>query len=151
MRPRLRLLGSIACVLAVSLAVTAIALAADPVKGSKYSGRVKTSVTLTVSFKVTASGKKVTGFKVRLSLPNSCGYGGPEPTQFFKPAKISHGRFSGTVTEKSAISGKVVDSAKVTGRFLAGGKEQGTVKTTVPAAKRCNGTFSYSTKASKGD
>ena len=95
-------------------------------------------------------GERLGGFKVRLSLPNSCGYGGPAPTQVSKPAKISHGRFSGTVTEKSAISGKVVDSATVTGKFLAGGKEQGTVKTTVPAAKRCNGTFTYSTKAAKG-
>jgi hypothetical protein len=150
MGPRLRLVGSIAGVLAVSLAVTAIALAVGPVKGAKYSGHVKTGATLTVSFKVDGSGKKVTAFKVRLSLPNSCGYGGPAPTQIFKPAKIRHGRFSGTVTEKSAISGKVVDSAKVTGKFQTGGKERGTVKTTVPAAPRCNGTFTYSTKASKG-
>ena len=148
MRPRF--FGTLACALAVSLAATAIVLAAGPVKGARYSGQVKTGATLTVSFKVARSGKKVTGFKVRLSLPNSCGYGGPAPTQSFKPAQIRHGRFSGTVTEKSATSGQVVDSAIVTGKFLAGGKEQGTVKTTVPAAKRCNGTFTYSTKAAKG-
>ena len=131
------------------LGVTAIALAAGPVKGAKYTGAVKTGATLTVSFKVNGTGKKVTAFKVRLSLPNHCGYGGPSPTQTFKAAKISHGRFSGKVTEKSAISGKVVDSAKVTGKFLAGGKEQGTLKTTVPASPSCNGTFTYSTQSSK--
>jgi len=148
MKPRLKLLGSIACVLAVSVGVTAMALAAGPVKGAKYTGQVKTGATLTVSFKVNKTGKKVTAFKVRLTLPNHCGYGGPAPTQTFKAAKISHGRFSGKVTEKSAISGKVVDSAKVTGKFLAGGKEQGTLKTTVPASPSCNGTFTYSTKTS---
>jgi hypothetical protein len=149
MGPRPKLLGSIGWVLAVSLGVTAIALAAGPVKGGKYTGQVKTGASLKVSFKVNSSGKKVTAFKVLLSLPNSCGYGGPAPKQSFKAAKIRHGRFTGKVTEKSATTGKVVDSAKVTGKFLAGGKEQGTLKTTVPAAPSCNGTFTYSTKASK--
>jgi len=148
MRVRSRLAGSLVCALAASLVIAAIALAAGPVKGAKYSGHVKTDATLTVSFKVDGAGKKVMGFKVRLSLPNSCGYGGPAPKQSFSAAKIRHGRFSGKVIEKSAISGKVVDSAKVTGKFGAGGKEQGTIKTTVPASTRCNGTFSYSTKAS---
>ena len=135
--------------MAATLALAAVAIAAAPVKGARYSGHVKTGASLTVSFKVDRPGKKVTSFKVRLSLPNSCGYGGPAPTQVFKPAKIRHGSFTGKVTEKSAISGKVVDSAKVTGKFLAGGKEQGTVKTTVPASSRCDGTFTYTTKAVK--
>src|SRR5947208_12098302 len=95
---RSRLVCAVAYALAASMLVAAIALAAAPVKGAKYSGRVKTGATLTVSFKVDRSGKKVIGFKVGLSLPNSCGYGGPAPKQGFNPAKIRKGRFTGKVT-----------------------------------------------------
>ncbi len=76
-----KLIGSTAVGLTAILAITGIALAASPVKGAKYSGRVKVSATLTVSFKVSGSGKKITSLKVSPSLPNTCGYGGPPPTE----------------------------------------------------------------------
>jgi hypothetical protein len=38
-------------------------------------------------------------------------------------------------------------TAKVTGKFLANGKEEGSIKTSLPSAKSCNGTFNYTTKA----
>ena len=41
------------------VATFGVALAAAPVKGAKYSGPVKVTATLTVSFKVSRSGKKV--------------------------------------------------------------------------------------------
>jgi hypothetical protein len=143
LRPR-KLIGFVVLVLAASLTVVGIGFAAAPVKGSKYSGRVKVSATLTVSFKVASSGKKVTSLKVSPSLPNSCGYGGPHPTASSKPAKIDRGKFTAKVTEKGA-GGKVIDTATVTGSFLPGGKEKGTIKTDVPGAKSCNGRFAYST------
>jgi len=134
--------------LAVSTAATGIALAAGPVKDARYSGRVNVTATLTVSFKVSRSGKKVSSLKVSPSLPNSCGYGGPPPTQTSKPAKIADGKFTAKITEK-AVNGTVAARATITGRFLAKGKEKGTIKTSVPAATSCNGSFSYSTKAKK--
>ena len=80
-------------------------------KGAKYSGRVNVTATLTVSFKVSRSGKKVTSLKVSPSLPNSCGYGGPPPTQTSKPAKIAHGKFTAKITEKAG-NGTVIATAK---------------------------------------
>ena len=43
----------------------------------------------------------------------------------------------------------MIATATVTGRFLAGGKEKGTIKSVEPNAKSCNGSFAYSTKAIK--
>ena len=143
-----KLIGSTAVGLTAILALTGIALAASPVKGAKYSGRVKVSATLTVSFKVSGSGKKITSLKVSPSLPNTCGYGGPLPTDTSKPAKIKDGKFTAKITEK-ASSGTVIGTAKVTGKFLAKGKEKGTITTSLPNAKSCNGSFTYSTKATK--
>ncbi len=140
--------GSAALAFAAALAVTGIALAAGPVKGARYSGRVNVTATLTVSFKVSRSGKKVSSLKVSPSLPNSCGYGGPPPTQTSKPAKIEDGKFTAKITEK-AVNGTVAAIATITGRFLAKGKEKGTIKTSVPSATSCNGSFSYSTKVKK--
>jgi hypothetical protein len=149
MDPRLRkLIGSAALTLAVVLAATGIALAAGPVKGARYSGRVNVTATLTISFKVSRSGKKVSSVKVSPSLPNSCGYGGPLPTQTSKSAKIEDGKFTAKITEKAG-NGTVAATARITGKFLAKGKEKGNVKTTVPSAKSCNGSFSYSTKVKK--
>lgn len=143
-----KLIASTALGLTAILAITGIALAASPVKGAKYSGRVKVSATLTVSFKVSGSGKNVTSLRVSPSLPNTCGYGGPPPTASSKPARIKQGKFTAKITEK-ASSGTVIGTAKVTGTFLAKGKEKGTVKTNLPNAKSCNGSFTYSTKAAK--
>jgi hypothetical protein len=146
--PLSKLIGSAALALAAILAIAGIAHAVAPVKGAKYSGRVGVTASLTVSFKVSRSGKKITSLKVRPSLPNTCGYGGPPPTATARPAKIGHGKFAAKITEK-ASNGTVIATAKVTGKFLAKGKEKGTIDTNLPNAKSCNGTFAYSTKATK--
>jgi hypothetical protein len=146
--PLRKLIGSAALTFAVILAATGIALASGPVKGARYSGRVNVTANLTVSFKVSRSGKKVSSIKVSPSLPNSCGYGGPPPTQTSRPAKIEDGKFTMKITEKAG-NGTVAATARITGRFLAKGKEKGTVKTSVPAATSCNGSFSYSAKVRK--
>jgi hypothetical protein len=143
-----KLIASAALALAAILALAGIAFAAGPVKGSNYSGRINVTAILTVSFKVSGSGKRVTSLEVSPSLPNSCGYGGPPPTATSKPAKIKDGRFAAKITEK-ASNGTVIATAKVTGKFLAKGKEKGTINTNLPNAKSCNGTFAYSTKATK--
>jgi hypothetical protein len=137
--------------LAVSAAILStagIALAAGPVKGAKYSGRVSATASLKVSFKVSRSGKKITALKVSPSLPSSCGFGGPPPTQTSKPAKIEHGKFTAKITEK-ASNGNLIETAKVTGKFLTKGKEKGNIEADLPNAKSCSGTFSYSTRVKK--
>jgi hypothetical protein len=141
-----KLTGPAAVALAAIVAMAGTALAAGPVKGAKYSGPVDVTVTLTVSFKVSGSGKKVSSLRVSPSLPNKCGYGGPLPTDTSKPAKIKHRKFTAKITEK-ASSGTVIATATVTGKFFGKGKEKGTVKTNLPKAKSCNGSFRYSTKA----
>jgi hypothetical protein len=133
---------------ATILAAVSIALAANPVKGAKYSGRVNATANFTVSFKVSRSGKKVTAMKVKPSLPLSCSSGGPPPPQTSKPATIKDGKFTARVTE-TASSGTVIATAKITGKFLAKGKEKGNINVTLPNAKSCNGSFSYSTKVKR--
>ncbi len=147
-KTRRRLIASTALAVGAIVALVATANATAPVKGATYSGNVNVTATLKVTFKVARSGKKVTSLDVRPSLPNSCGYGGPEPTHTSKPAEVKHGKFTGKITEK-ASSGKVIATATVTGKFLAGGKEKGAIKSIEPAAKSCNGSFAYSTKATK--
>jgi hypothetical protein len=139
-----RLIGC-ALALAAILATVGIAVAAGPVKGASYSGRVNVTASLTVSFKVSRSCKKITALKVSPSLPNSCGYGGPLPTQTSRSAKIEHGKFTAKITD-TASNGTVITTAKVTGKFFAKGKEKGNIKASLPNAKSCNGSFSYSTK-----
>jgi hypothetical protein len=143
-----KLIGSTALALAAILAIAGIAHAVAPVKGAKYSGHVNGSASLTVTFKVSRSGEKVTSLKVSPALPKRCGSGGPPPTETSKPAKIQHGKFTAKITEKAG-NGTVIATAKVTGKFLAKGKESGTVTTNLPGAKACNGSFVYSTKATK--
>ena len=138
-----RLIGAAVVALAAIVAIAGSALAATPVKGAKYSGRVGVTASLTVTFKVSKSGKKVSALKVTPSLPNSCGYGGPPPTATSKPANIRHGKFTAKITNKAG-NGTVITTAKVTGKFLANGGEKGTIKT---SAKSCSGSFPYSTKA----
>jgi hypothetical protein len=143
-----KLIGSTALALAAILAIAGIAHAVAPVKGAKYTGHVGVSASFTVSFKVSRSGKKITSLKVSPFLPNTCSSGGPPPTATSRPAKIAHGKFAAKITEKAG-NGTVIATAKVTGKFLAKRKEKGTIKTNLPNAKACNGSFSYSTKATK--
>ena len=138
-----RIVGvAVLAVLAVGT-IAAIAFAAGPVKGAKYSGHLKGQTT-TVTFKVSPSGKKVTGMRVKPYIPNSCGSGGPPPSQTSKPAKIKNGRFTAKV-EAQIPQGDW--SATVTGKFLSGGKEQGVVKASPRPGEpaKCGQDISYTT------
>lgn len=147
--PRLgKLIGSAALAVVAILTTAGIATAAGPVKGAKYSGRVSVTASLTLSFKVSRSGKRVTSLKVSPSLPNRCGFGGPPPTQTSKSARIAHGKFTAKIKE-TASNGTVIATATVTGKFLAKGKEKGSINVNLPNATSCSGSFSYSTKAQK--
>jgi hypothetical protein len=140
-----RVVGLAVLAVLVIGAVAAIAFAAAPVKGAKYSGHLKgQGSTTTVTFRVSASGKKVIGMRVKPYIPNRCGSGGPPPPQTSKPAKIKNGRFTATV--KAQIP-EGVWSATVTGKFLSGGKEQGVVKSSPRPGEpsKCGGNTPYTT------
>jgi hypothetical protein len=149
-KARLGRIVALAGTATVALVVlAAVALAASPVSGAKYSGHLKLSSADTVTFKVSASGKKVIGVKVMPEIPNRCGSGGGTlPSQVSKPAKIENGKFSAVVEEKLS-NGAVSGTATVTGKFLRGGKEMGVVENPLPGAKECAGNFPYTAKASK--
>ena len=124
----------------VVLAMAAIAPAGTPVNGARYSGDVKTTATLTVSFRVSKTGKKIKGLRITPTIPNSCGYGGPVPTETSKPSPIADGKFQATVKLSSG------EKAKVHGKFVSHHRERGTIDSTNPASPSCDGTFQYSTK-----
>jgi hypothetical protein len=145
--PRVVLVG---LALVAMLSCAAGALAASPRKGAKYSGHVREAgVPITISFKVSRSGRKVTSLTLNVpNLPNKCGYGGPDA---IRPAhaKIKDGRFTAKLSETTGGS-TVVATARITGRFRAGGKESGKIRTKTSDAA-CSGTFRYATRVSTSD
>lgn len=131
------------------LGLAAIAPAASPVNGAKYRGSLKVSKNETVSFKVSASGKKVTAVRVLPVVPNHCGVGGTPPAQKSVPAPIENGKFKATLNEETS-NGAISGTATVTGKFLAGGKVKGVVENPLPGAPECAGNFPYTAKVSRG-
>jgi hypothetical protein len=143
------LLGSL-IVLAVLLVASA-ALAAAPVKGGSYSGSLIPSRDgVTVSFKVSANGRTVSGLSTS-NIPLYCSGGGRPIPIHFKSAPISsQGTFSST--GKYSIlegpkKGQLGATLKISGKFLSGGREQGTLTTSYVGFANCSGKSAYSTKA----
>jgi len=128
------------------LATAAVALAANPVKGAKYSGTINANGGIAISFKVTSNGQDVVKMNVS-QPPIFCQGGGPPPAQKrAKPAQISS---RGTFKEKLkyvSSTGSVVATLQVTGAFHAHHKESGKVTVSWSAASSCNGSALYSTK-----
>jgi hypothetical protein len=145
----MRRILALAVLPALLLTLAAVALAAAPVKGAKYSGSLTIAKSETVSFKVSPSGKKVTHIQVLPYVPNRCGAGGPPPAQTSIPATIKNGKFKATLNEETS-NGGISGTATVTGKFLAGGKVKGVVENPLPGAPECAGNFAYTAKASKG-
>jgi hypothetical protein len=120
------------------------------VKGGSYAGTLVAPRTgITVTFKVSKNGKRVTALKTN-NLPFYCTGGGPPVPIKLKNATISkRGTFASTGTQiissgpKKGQKGAVL---KLTGHFLAGRREAGRITTTFPASS-CNGSSRYSTKA----
>jgi hypothetical protein len=139
-----RLLPVLAAVLVALVALSAVALAAKPVKGAKYSGKVSgVSKRTTVSFKVSSTGRKVTGLKIKPSIPAKCstGHSGTLPAV---SAKIKRGKFKAKFT--ATVHGTKRTIAKVSGKFLSHRKERGTIKS-FGQTSSCTKSFKYSTKA----
>jgi hypothetical protein len=137
---RARTLPAVGLALAGILATAGIALAGTPMKGTRYSGDVQNTPSLTVSFRVSKTGEKIKGLRIKPTIPNACGYGGPLPSESSKPAPITNGRFVATVKLRTGAE------AKVHGKFVRHHRERGTIESINPASPSCDGTFRYSTK-----
>lgn len=139
------------CALACVLVPVGVAFGAIVVKGGSYSGGlIPTRDGIVLSFKVSANGKKVTGLSSS-NLPLYCSGGGPPIPIHFKSASISgKGTFSSTGVYhilEGPKKGQLGAKLKITGKFLKGGKEQGTLATNYVGFPSCSGKSSYSTKA----
>lgn len=141
----------VSSVLLIVLVVVSAALAANQVKGGAYKGGLMpTRDGVVVNFKVSSGGKQVTGLTVS-NTPLYCSGGGKPTPVHFKSASISsNGTFSSTgkyVIAEGPKKGQVGTKLKITGKFLKGGKERGTLTTTYVGFSNCSGKSSYSTKA----
>ncbi|HEV7937886.1 MAG TPA: hypothetical protein VGP18_07680 [Solirubrobacteraceae bacterium] len=133
------------------LIVASAALAANQVKGGSYKGSLTPARDgALISFKVSSSAKQVTALSVS-NTPLYCEGGGPPTPVRFKNASISAGgTFSSTgqwVIKEGPKKGKVGTKLKITGKFLKGKAEQGTITTTYVGFPKCSGKSAYSTKA----
>lgn len=138
-------------VLLALLVVVSGALAAGQVKGGSYAGSLIPSRDgVLVSFKVSSSGKQVSALTIT-NIPLYCSGGGKPIPVHFKNAPISSkGTFSSTgkyVIAEGPKKGQIGTKLKIAGKFLKGGKEQGTLTTTYVGFANCSGKSSYSTKA----
>jgi hypothetical protein len=137
---------------AFALTAGAAALAAAPVDGASYTGALAGShAKITISFRVSASGREVENVRIG-SLPIYCAGSGPPGTpkiRFQNAAISASGSFSSPGKDMIAagpLKGSVVATLLVSGGFSAGGHEHGTVTTIYSGpAKRCGGHSAYST------
>ena len=124
----MRRLVATGLVLAVALA--GIAIAAAPRKGATYRGTIITGGAA-ISWKVTATGKKVKQLAIT-NTPLFCeGGGAPVPLKFPAAAISKKGRFTTTATRKiteGPSAGKPQVEVTINGRFAKGGKATGTLK-----------------------
>ena len=148
---------SFGCRLASAIAVTALvaltggavaALAAKPVSGATYSGKISrtSNVTFPISFKVSANGKRVSSFVFTSSYPVYCQGGGFGAVQPSSGTISKHGTFKVKLPIYFAPAHEHQGFVIVTGRFAKHGKEHGKVRTDFTHSSSCNGTSSYSSR-----
>ena len=138
-------------VMPATLLLVGAALAAAPVKSGSYAGSLIPSRDgVTVSFKVSANGKQVTGLSSS-NIPLYCSGGGePIPIHFKNATISSRGTFSSTgkyLILEGPKKGQVGANLKISGKFLKGRKERGTLTTSYVGFANCSGTSAYATKA----
>lgn len=137
--------------LLVAVFVTPAALAVAPKKGRTYRGALAAPRnTIVVSFKVSASGSKVTGLRIS-TLPLYCSGGGPAVPISLKPTVITaKGTFKSTGTQtisSGPFKGQIGARLSITGTFIAGGKERGKLSVAYTKAPTCSGSSAYKTQA----
>lgn len=142
--------AAVGVLLLLALLVT-VALAAGQVKGGSYRGALLPATRgISVSFKVSGSGKQVTSLSIS-NIPLYCSGGGRAIPVHFKNAPISSGgTFASSgqnIIKEGPLKGQVGERLKITGKFLKGRREQGTLTTSYPKAAACGGKSTYTTKA----
>jgi hypothetical protein len=135
----------------VGLLVAGAALAAGSIKGGSYTGSlIPARDGVLVSFKVSANAKQVTGLSTS-NVPLYCSGGGkPIPVHFKNATISSKGTFFSTgkyLVLEGPKRGQVGANLKISGKFLKGRKERGTLTTSYVGFSNCSGRSAYSTKA----
>jgi hypothetical protein len=138
---RAHFVSSIAVVASVLLlALVGTALAATKFTGGTYSGTLAPATTVTLTLKLTRT--KVSGILLSSIPPCYENSGGPSPTIKLKSAKIAKtGKFATTgtyVIDSGPYKGKAGYRFSLKGRFRAGGKVSGTLKTVSGVGSKCN-------------
>lgn len=139
--------------LGVLLLGSTVADAAHPAKGKTYSGEIsrifggKVVDTFAISFKVSASGKKVSQFNLPEDYPVYCQGGGFGTTQAATATITSKGTFKAKLPIYFEPTKDYEGFVIVSGKFGAKKKVSGTVKTDFTKSATCNGTSKYTAKA----
>lgn len=130
-----------------ALAAAPVALAAAPIKGATYKGTIArtSSVAYSISFKVSANGKRVGSFKLSY-YPVYCQGGGFGSLEQASGPISKKGTFKVALPIYFAPAHQRQGSVIVTGAFAKHGKESGKVTTDFTHAGSCNGSSSYTTK-----
>jgi hypothetical protein len=148
-------LGAIAATALLVAGGSPAAPAAQPTHGATYSGTIKRVVhsnghtyrsTFTISFRVSASGKQVSGFTFAQNYPVYCqggGFGSPQPKQGRVSTK---GTFEVKLPLYFAPRHQNQGSLVITGKFGQHGTESGKVTTDFKNATSCNGEAGYNTR-----
>lgn len=139
------------CTAVALLIVASAALAASQVKGGSYKGSLTPARDgALISFKVSSDGKRVTALSIS-NTPLYCEGGGPPTPVRFKNAAISvAGTFSSTgrwIIKEGPKKGQVGTKLKISGKFVKGKAERGTITTTYVGFSKCGGKSTYTTKA----
>lgn len=103
-----------------------------------------------MSFKVSRNGRTVASLRIT-NTPLYCEGGGPPTPIRFRNATISkNGTFTSTgryVIKSGPLKGQIGTKLTITGVFLGGSRERGTLTTTYLKEPKCSGSSSYTTMA----
>ena len=143
-----RLLAAASLITIAIVGPAVAAVIAKPQPGKTYSGLIKQSSTLTypIRFKVSASGKTVRDFQLKIGAPRYRPCYNITAYNENVTAKISR---KGTFTAKLRITDGYDNpegTLTVTGKFGKNGHESGTATSTYGVAA-CDGSSPYTTKA----
>jgi hypothetical protein len=135
---------------AALLGAAAIVLAAHPIDGAKYKGKIKNDpVNTKISFRVSDNGNKVRELKTKddpVFFSDGCTEVTPDVEQESDPADISRkGKFRGVINY--TYSNDATAKAVVKGKFRKHGRRaRGKVTATFPANPDCDGTAPFKTR-----
>ncbi len=143
-----RVLGAVDLIALVVTAEGAVAFAATPIKGATYEGKIArtSNVTYSISFKVSANGKRVSSFTLTNGYPVYCQGGGFGAVQQASGTIARNGTFDVKLPIYFSPSHQHQGFVIISGSFAKHGTESGKVMTDFTHGSTCNGTSRYATK-----